>query len=399
MKNISITTIYLFLSFLFLQAQNIPSKKHPQYKLEFSKGNKLARMDEGRYGMGYTTDGKYIYAMYGRSSNMKYITLKMVAEKAEVSVNTASRAINNKPDINEETKNRILKVAQELGYIRNAAAVALRTKKTGTIGVVIADNRNPFYAEVLNGMEEAAREKNYHIILANTQRDYKKEEEAINLLLAKRVDGLLITPVQDRDDDIKNLIEANIPFVIVGRDFENIEVDAVYNDEVKGGFLATEYLIKKGHKRIALINGFLYKSPAKGRLEGYKKALNKYRISLDESLISVGDINIEDGYERTKQMLEKNLDFTAIFAYNDMMAFGAMQAIKEKGLRIPEDIGLVGYDDIPFSSLISPALTTIRLKKQELGAESIKLLLSRINGNRKKTKKVMLGVELQIRES
>ena len=122
-------------------------------------------------------------------------------------------------------------------------------------------------------------------------------------------------------------------------------------------------------------------------MEGYKRALNKYRISLDEPLISVGDINIEDGYERTKQMLEKNLDFTAIFAYNDMMAFGAMRAIKEKGLRIPEDIGLVGYDDISFSSLISPALTTIRLKKQELGAESVKLLLSRINGIRKKTKK------------
>ncbi len=330
---------------------------------------------------------------------MRYITLKMVAEKAGVSVNTASRAINNKPDINEETKNRILKVAQKLGYIRNAAAVALRTKKTGTIGVVIADNSNPFYAEVLNGMEEAAREKNYHIILTNTQRNYKKEEEAINLLLTKRVDGLLITPVQDKDDDIKNLIDANIPFIIVGRDFKNIEVDAIYNDEVKGGFLATEYLIKKGHKRIALIDGFLHKSPAKGRSEGYKKALDKYRIPLDESLVSVGDINIEDGYERTKQMLKKNLDFTAIFAYNDMMAFGAMQAIKEKGLRIPEDIGLVGYDDIPFSSHISPALTTIRLKKQELGVESVKLLFSRINGSRKKMKKIILDVELIIRET
>lgn len=331
--------------------------------------------------------------------NMKYITLKMVAERAGVSVNTVSRAINNKSDINEETKKRVLKVAQELGYVQNATAVALRTKKTRTLGVVIADNRNPFYAEVLNGIEEAAREKNYHIILANTQRDYQKEEEAINLLLAKRVDGLLITPVQDRNDDIKNLIEANIPFVIVGRDFKNIEVDAVYNDEVKGGFLATKYLIKKGHKRIALINGFLHKSPARGRLEGYKKALKEYGIPFDDSLVSVGDIDVKDGYERTKQLLEKNLDFTAIFAYNDMMAFGAMRAIKEKGLRIPEDIGLVGYDDIPFSSLISPSLTTIRLKKQELGVESLKLLLSRINVSRKKTKKIMLDVELKIRET
>ena len=323
----------------------------------------------------------------------------MVAEKAGVSVNTASRAINNKPDINIETKKLVLKIAKELGYIRNAAAVALRTKKTGTVGVVIEDNRNPFYAEVLNGMEVATREKNYHIIFANTQRDYKKEEEAINLLLAKRVDGLLIAPVQDRDDDIKNLIEANIPFVIVGRDFENIELDAVYNDEVKGGFLATEYLIKKGHKRIALIDGFLYKSPAKGRLEGYKKALKKYGISMDDALVSVGDIDVKDGYERAKQLFEKELDFTAIFAYNDMMAFGAMQAIREKRLRIPEDIGLVGYDDIPFCSLMNPALTTIRLKKQELGIESVKLLLSHINGNRKKPKKIMLDVDIIARKT
>jgi len=294
---------------------------------------------------------------------MKYITLKMVAERAEVSVNTASRAINNKPDINKETKKQILKVAQELGYVQNATAVALRTKKTRTLGVAIADNRNPFYAEVLNGIEAAAREKNYHIILANTQRDYKKEEEAINLLLAKRVDGLLITPVQDRDDDIKNLIDANIPFVIVGRDFENINVDAVYNDEVKGGFLATEYLIKKGHKRIALVNGFLHKSPAKGRLEGYKKALKEYGIPFDDALVSAGEIDVKDGYERTKQLFEKGLDFSAIFTYNDMMAFGAMQAIREKSLRVPQDIGLVGYDDIPFSSLMAPPLTTIRLKK------------------------------------
>ena len=331
--------------------------------------------------------------------NMEYITLRMVAEKAGVSVNTASRAINNKPDINQETKKRIFKVAQELGYVRNNTAVALRTKKTGTIGVVIEDNRNPFYAEVLNGMEVAAREKNYHIILTNTQKDYKKEEEAINLLLAKRVDGLLIDPVQDRDDDINSLVEANIPFVVVGRDFENIELDAVYNDEVKGGFLATEYLIKKGHKRIALIDGFLYKSPAKGRLEGYKKALIKYGISMDDALVSVGDIDVKDGYERTKQMLEKDLDFTAIFAYNDMMAFGAMQAIREKGLKIPEDIGLVGYDDIPFCSLMDPALTTIRLKKQELGIESVKLLLSRINGNRKKPKKIRLDVDIIVRKT
>jgi LacI family transcriptional regulator len=120
---------------------------------------------------------------------------------------------------------------------------------------------------------------------------------------------------------------------------------------------------------------------------------------MDDALVSVGDIDVKDGYERTKQLFEKELDFTAIFAYNDMMAFGAMQAIREKGLRIPEDIGLVGYDDIPFCSLMDPALTTIRLKKQELGIESVKLLLSRINGNRKKPKKIMLDVDIITRKT
>jgi LacI family transcriptional regulator len=127
--------------------------------------------------------------------------------------------------------------------------------------------------------------------------------------------------------------------------------------------------------------------------------MKKYGISMDDALVSVGDIDVKDGYERTRQMLGKNLDFTAIFAYNDMMAFGAMQAIKEKGLRIPEDIGLVGYDDISFSSLMDPALTTIRLNKQELGIESVKLLLSRINGNRKIAQKIMLDVDIIARKT
>jgi len=185
--------------------------------------------------------------------------------------------------------------------------------------------------------------------------------------------------------------------VVVGRDFKNIEVDAVYDDEIKGGFFATEYLIKKGHKRIAFINGFLYKSPAKGRLGGYKKALKKYGIPLDDAMVSAGDINVKDGYERTKRLFEKGLNFTAIFTYNDMMAFGVMQAIREKDLRIPQGIGLVGYNDIPFNSLIIPPLTTIRLKKQDLGIESLKLLLSRIDGRCKKTKKIILDVELIVR--
>jgi len=328
---------------------------------------------------------------------MKKPNLRILASKAGVSVNTASRAINDKPDINSLTKERILKIAREIGYVPNASAVALRTQKTRTLGVVIADNNNPFYAEVLSGIEAEAKANNYHIILTNTRRDYQEEETAIDLLLAKQVDGLLIAPVQEKNKDIYKLIDSRIPFVVVGRDYENFSVDAVYNDEIRGGYIATEYLIKKGYRNISYIGGYTFKSPARKRLEGYKNALNDYSIPIKERLIRIGDIDIEDGYKSTKEMFDRRLDFQAIFAYNDMMAFGAIKAIKERGMKIPDDIGVVGYDNILFSSLVSPPLTTFNLKKDDLGRESVRLLLSRINGQRKKCKKIVLGVDLIIR--
>ena len=328
---------------------------------------------------------------------MKKPNLRVLASKAGVSVNTASRAINDKPDINPLTKEKILRIAREIGYVPNASAVALRTQKTRTLGVIIADNNNPFYAEVLSGIEAEAKTNNYHIILTNTRRNYQEEENAIDLLLAKQVDGLLIAPVQEKNEDIYKLIDSKIPFVVVGRDYEDLSIDAVYSDELKGGYIATEYLIRKGFKNISYIGGYTYKSPARRRLEGYKKALTDYGIAIKENLIKIGDIDIKDGYNQTKDMFDQGINFQAIFAYNDMMAFGAVKAIKERGLEIPGDIGVVGYDNILFSSLVSPPLTTVNLKKDELGRESVRLLLSKINGYRKKNKKIVLDVDLLIR--
>jgi LacI family transcriptional regulator len=328
---------------------------------------------------------------------MKKPNLRVLAAKAGVSINTASRAINDKPDINPLTKEKILRIAREIGYVPNASAVALRTQKTRTLGVIIADNNNPFYAEVLSGIEAEAKANNYHIILTNTRRDYQEEENAIELLLGKQVDGLLIAPVQEKNEDIYKLIDSKIPFVVVGRDYEDLSIDAVYSDELKGGYIATEYLIRKGFKNISYIGGYTYKSPARRRLEGYKKALTDYGIAIKENLIKIGDIDIKDGYNQTKDMFDQGINFQAIFAYNDMMAFGAVKAIKERGLEIPGDIGVVGYDNILFSSLVSPPLTTVNLKKDELGRESVRLLLSKINGYRKKNKKIVLDVDLLIR--
>lgn len=329
----------------------------------------------------------------------KYVTIRDIAERAGVSINTVSRALNNKPDISEETRRKILKIAQELGYVKNATASSLRSKQTNIVGVIIADSANPFYAEVLKGIEAASRKYGYQIMLMNTERVYENEEKAIEVLLQRRVDGLLITPVQDRSDDIKALIERKVPFVIVGRHFEELEVDEIHSDEVKGGFFATRHLIKRGRKNILVITGYLFKSAAYMRLEGYKKALKEYGIPFREELIIETDIDIESGYQAMREAIEKGLEFDAVFCYNDLLAFGAMKALKERGYRIPEDVAVVGYDDIVYSSFVCPSLTTVRIKKFEMGYEAFRMLLQRLKGRRKKRKRVILDVELVVRES
>jgi len=329
----------------------------------------------------------------------KYVTIRDIARVAGVSINTVSRALNNKPDVSEETKEKILRIAKELGYVKNFTASSLRQKRTKTVGVVIADSSNPFYAEVLKGIESAARKYEYQIILMNTERIYKHEEEAVRILLERRVDGLLISPVQDKNDDIKYLVSKGTPLVIVGRHFDDIKVDEIHSDEVRGGYLATKHLINRGYRKILMISGFLFKSAARMRLEGYKKALEEFGLEYDEEYVIISDIDIEDGYNAVYEAKKRGLVFDGVFCYNDMMAFGAMKALKELGFRIPEDVAVVGYDDIMFSSLVCPPLTTIRIKKFEMGFEAFRMLLQRLRGQRKRVKRKILDVELIVRES
>jgi len=329
----------------------------------------------------------------------KYVTIKDIAKLAGVSVNTVSRALNNKPDVSEETKKRIIDIANELGYVKNFTASSLKQKESRIVGVVLADSSNPFYAEVLKGIEAAARKYGYQIILCNTEREYKIEEEMIKILIGRRVDGLIIGPVQTRNDDIKMLKNMNFPTVILGRHFEDIEIDEIYNNEIKGGYLATKHLIARGRKRIIMLNGFLEKSPARMRLEGYRKALEDSNIPFDENMVFIGDIDFLDGYRRINDIINKGVNFDAIFCYNDIMALGVIKALQEKRYKIPRDVSIVGYDDILYSELVNPPLTTIKIKKYELGFEAFRLLVNRLRGRRKKVKKVVLDVELVIRKS
>lgn len=326
---------------------------------------------------------------------MSYVTVKDIAKMVGVSANTVSRALSGRPEISEKTKKKILEAAQSLGYVSNRAALSLKRKKTHIIGVVIEDNVNPFWAEVLKGVEATAKIHGYHVILANTSRNYQAEVEGVQMLLERRVDGFLISPVQESYDDILSLKKYEVPFVIMGRYVENLEAPMVYDDGIRGGEIATNYLIKKGCRKIAFVGAQSYNTASSERCQGYRKALQENGIKIRKELIKTGGIEIEGGYKSTLELLKSKVEFDGIFVYNDLMTLGVIKALKEREIKIPDEVRIIGYDDISYAAFISPSLTTMRMKKFEIGEIAFNLLFDSKNKN----KKVVLHSDLVVRES
>ena len=332
---------------------------------------------------------------------MSHVTLQDIAKEAGVSTTTISRALNDKPDVNPKTKNKILEIAKDLGYTPNLLAKSLRSKNSKTIGVVLADISNPFFATVAKGVEDAAHKRGYSIILCNTDEEYEKEEEALQVLVEKRVDGLLIAPVQKEYEDILRIKEQKIPLVLVSRHFDKIETNSVVSDDVLGGFLATEYLIKKEHKRILYISGPLHISSASERLKGYKRALKEYKITFEEKLVKGYTAKMDKAYALMRKILKERLDFTAIFTFSDFLAFGVTKALREERLKIPDDIAVVGYDDIEFASILETPLTTVHVPKYRLGMKGANMLIDEIErkSTDRKSQKLIIKPKLMVRKS
>lgn len=314
--------------------------------------------------------------------------------------------MNDKPDINENTKKKIEKIAQEMGYVRNVYATMLKSSVTHTIGVIMPDSSNPFFSEVFKGIDKAARERDYQIIIMNSEGVYENEEKFIKTLLERRVDGILLFPMQESYEDIRELIKEHFPMVLVGREIDEWNVDEIFSDEVKGGYIATKHLIEKGRTKIKMITDQLYNSASFGRLEGFKKALKEKGISFSENDVKLchhvhEGYHVQAGYDKTMEMLQKKEKFDGIFCYNDLIAYGAIKALKEKKVKIPQEVSVVGYDDIRFSRLIEPELTTVKVHKFEMGYQAFQMIYKRIkNKNRVNcsTRKV-LDVELVVRNS
>jgi LacI family transcriptional regulator len=329
------------------------------------------------------------------------ITIKDVARRANVSIATVSRVINNKSDgVSDETRKEVLKVASDLGYYPNRVARGLVTNKTNILGLILPDITNPFFPSIVRGVEDTANKYGYNIILCNTDNSSEKEKTYIKILKENKVDGIICTSVAgSNDDSFKLSPNDKIPFVWLDRNLRETKAPMVYTDGVYGMCQIVDYIIKQGHKKIAYISGPKLNFSAEQRFKGYLKAINEAEIDVNNDLIKEGNYQIQDGNKCMMDIIESGEEFTAVVCANDLMAIGAIEALKSRGIRIPYDVSVTGYDDITISSITYPKLTTVAQPIYEMGCLAVDLLIKLIGGETIEKKEVVLKPELVIRES
>ena len=322
--------------------------------------------------------------------------IKDVAKLAGVSPASVSLALNEKPYVRKEVKERIYRAVEDLGYRPNIVARSLRKKKTGIIGLVLSDIANPFYPEIARGVEERAREYGFNVILCNTDNDPSQERNSIEILLSRQIDGLIITSARSTDN-LKEYLREDCPIVLVNRDPFPGRFDFVGIDNISSARMVVNHLIKLGHQRIAFIEGEPASPASFGRYEGYTRALGEAGISVQENYVKVGYLKYESGYRVAISFLGEVPPPTAVFCANDMMALGAIDACAEKRMKVPQDVAIVGFDDMWVASLKNVQLTTVRQPRYQMGVKAVDLMIERITGKRSEIKRVILPTKLVIR--
>lgn len=317
-------------------------------------------------------------------------SIRDVAKLANVSVSTVSSFINNNKTISDELRFRINKAIIELDFQTNPVARSLKNRKSGTIGVILPKITSIFFPQLLNGIEQTAAINGYSIMYFDSLQDLNKEKKYVNMLTQYWVEGIILDSSADPDKDgeyiefLVNKVVKNkkIPVVSLESVLAEDAISSVSIDNVYGGYLAAKHLIDMGCKSIAHITGHGAFKFSHGRTAGYKKALEEHGLPFNEKLVRNGDFSPLSGYNEMKELLKENRMFTGLFAANDQEAIGAMKAIKEAGLRIPEDIAVVGFDNVTFASLVEPSLTSINISKYQLGCLAMKSLIKSIkNGD------------------
>jgi DNA-binding LacI/PurR family transcriptional regulator len=327
-------------------------------------------------------------------------TIRDVARVAGVSTATVSRVINAPEAVSKATRERVRRAMQVCRYKYNALARGFVTKRSHTLGLIIPTITNPIFAESTRGAQDFANEKGYQVILANSDYEYDKEFELIDVLRERQVEGLLITTTNLGGEVLKTLLAEGFPFVLLYSTIRKGPMSAVGVDNYYGGYRATEHLVKLGHRRIAMLaGGFSFSDRSHHRWFGYKKCLAANAITYDPALVRQVPYTLAGGKEAIKVLLSVDNPPTAVFCSNDYMALGVMQGAKESGVAIPDSLSVVGFDDMAISSFISPGLTTIRQPAYEMGRLGTELLLAHIGKSVTKPTHNMMETSLIIRES
>jgi LacI family transcriptional regulator len=329
------------------------------------------------------------------------ITIYDIAKKADVSAMTVSRVINNTGKISEATRKKVRKVMEELHYVPNSMARSLVLQKTKMLSLLITDITNPFYTTLARGAEDAAKRYGYKLLFGNSDEDYVKEKDYVDMILSTRVDGVLFAPAGDGSKEhLLQLQKHNIPFVILDREVPDIQADTVMGDSKDGARRLVDHLIGLGHRRIALINGSQDVSTARLRHTGYVEALKLSDLPFDDALVL--HLNYRDFHddEALDRLLHLEQPPTAIFAANNFLAVGVIQALRRRGLDVPKDISVVCFDDLGLAEVLNPFLTVAAQPAYQFGSIGMQLLVERIeNGHPGEPRKMIFPSELLQRAS
>jgi len=328
------------------------------------------------------------------------VTIKDIAKEAKVSAVTVSMVLNNKPNISQATRDTVQAIAKKLNYRPNLVAKSLLSDKTLTLGVVTSNFYAINYASVWQGIESAASQNGYSVIFSSSDEQPEKEKNAIEILIQKRVDGiLLVAPMCTSKKDLQLLDSFGIPYVMLLRRDPNNPTDACLNNNIKGGYEILDYLIETGSKKLFFLTFETSVLSGKERMVGYNQALQKHGLALDNFEIVRAYASIESGHAAMKDILENGLDADTIVCGCDLLAVGALEALRERSIKVPEEVRVVGYDDIELSAYISTPLTTVKQPFIEIGKTGVNILLERINTPQMPIKQIILDGKLITRKS
>ena len=333
------------------------------------------------------------------------VTIKDIAKRFRCSPSTVSRALNDHPAINEDTRKNIQEYAREVGYQKNEVSLSLLNKRTATLGVVVPSISNYYETTVIEGLQMTLQPIGYTLNICVTNESYLMEKEYLSKLLSNRTEGIFLSIAQQTYDagyyeHLEGVIQRKIPLIFIDREFEDFETSRSLVDDYHGAFAAVEHLITMGYRDIAHLKGPNGLTVSEQRFQGYLHCLKKYNISVRDELIINTNFKVESAIVPTMRLLDLASPPDAIFGVNDQVAIGAMRVVKDKGLRIPQDVGLVGFDNSPISAYTFPSLTTVSRPGRKIGMEASRLFLNQVNGSGDFShENIVLPSELIIRES